>query len=407
VTTLGVKMSLDAENLKAWLKLATNMASDIDEEAYKTHALIVCEYAVRRKCVDNLSDLMMRSMDGEQDAGLLVSQLGILSENLTNKLNFLGADKKTKAQVLSSVLDMMLQDEKEKPIFSGFRELDTILEYSTSTNIIIAARPSMGKTLMTIQIARMLAKSGQPCAFWALEGNDNEIWKRAVIQTAAVTRTEVQNRSEEVIKKMTAAADELHDIPFEVNSGSATAVEISFALAEMAAKGTKYLILDHIGHIDLDENNRTNKTDWIGKAMKKISNAAAKHGIKVIYVSQLSRKVEERSNKRPILSDLRDSGEIEQIADIVLFLYRDEYYKILEDEEGNSTKNILEVIVAKNRNAGLATVKIGVNLEKLQLYSIQDKEDFGSVNEYQTSQPVSSIINSMRGASDLGEDIPF
>ena len=167
------------------------------------------------------------------------------------------------------------------------------------------------------------------------------------------------------------------------------------------------IIIDYLqlmgGGGDNQRGNREQEVSAISRALKGL---AKELNVPVIALSQLSRAVEVRGGtKRPQLSDLRESGSIEQDADIVAFIYRPEYYDILEDEEGQSLKGVAEVIVAKHRHGALKTIKLRFT-DEFARFSDLDDPDFGALPEDTFENPQSNIITRPSKMND-DEDIPF
>ncbi len=168
------------------------------------------------------------------------------------------------------------------------------------------------------------------------------------------------------------------------------------------------IIIDYLqlmtGSTDKKGGNREQEISSISRALKGL---AKELNVPVIALSQLSRAVESRGgSKRPMLSDLRESGAIEQDADIVSFIYRPEYYGILEDEEGNSLKGIGEIIIAKHRNGALDTVKLKF-IDHYAKFANLDDDDFGFFNEGANDQVQSGIITRSSRMNNDMDDIPF
>jgi replicative DNA helicase len=163
------------------------------------------------------------------------------------------------------------------------------------------------------------------------------------------------------------------------------------------------IIIDYLQLMSGDGDKKGNREQEISKISRSLKGLAKELNVPVIALSQLSRAVETRGGtKRPQLSDLRESGAIEQDADIVSFIYRPEYYQILEDEEGNSLKGVAEIIIAKHRNGALDTVKLKFTADfaKFDDLDNNDFKDFGPLT------PDDSIITRPSRMND-DEDIPF
>lgn len=251
---------------------------------------------------------------------------------------------------------------------SGFTELDRMTAgWQQDDFIIMAARPGMGKTALTVAMALNAAQDyGKGVAFFSLEMSVQQVVGRLVSLEGEISGSKIRTGELEdyewqvlgnVIEKMAEVPIFIDDTP-------------GISIYELRAKcrrlkmqhDIQMVIIDYLqlmsGGADYKGkgNNREQEISFISRSCKEL---AKELNVPVIALSQLSRAVETRGGmKRPQLSDLRESGSLEQDADIVSFIYRPEYYQILEDEEGQSLKGMGEVIIAKHRNGALGTVKL-------------------------------------------------
>ena len=258
---------------------------------------------------------------------------------------------------------------------SGFYDLDSITQgFQSSDLIIVAGRPSMGKTAVCLNIALNILKFYKnPVLFFSLEMSKEQLIYRLLSNEIEVTSTKLKNgqltendwiKLNQVIKLMSSLPLFIDDTP-------------NLSIQEIKSK-TQRIIFEqnHIGLIIIDylqlmENPNTysdNRVEELSKITRALKNIAREFKVPVIVLSQLSRSVETRMNKRPILSDLRESGSIEQDADLVLMLYRDSYYN-----ESIFEQNITELIVAKHRNGPLGTIKLNFEAEFTKFKNYKDK----------------------------------
>lgn len=234
---------------------------------------------------------------------------------------------------------------------SGFYDLDIMLAgFQKSDLIILAARPSMGKTALALNIAQYVGIEQKiPVLIFSLEMSASQLTQRILCSEAEIdaqkTRTGELNASE--WEKITDVMNKLHEAPIWIDDSSG--VTVSDIRAKARRIKTKYpdlglIIVDYLQLIeDKTILDRNQAISGISRGLKSL---ARELNVPVIALSQLSRKVEDRNDKRPMLSDLRESGAIEQDADVVMFVYREEYY----NKENPELKNKAEVIVAKQRN---------------------------------------------------------
>jgi replicative DNA helicase len=243
---------------------------------------------------------------------------------------------------------------------SGFRDLDRITSGFQEGNLIVmAARPSMGKSALGLGVAANLAvRKNVPVALFTLEMSKAEVTQRLMCSEAKVEsqRLRTGKLSADDWPRLTASCDKLAKAPIYVDdTGSITMMEIRSKARRLKAKHPDLglIIVDYLQLMTsgTTAENRVQEVSQISRSLKVL---ARDLDVPIIALSQLSRAVEQRHDKRPILSDLRESGSIEQDADIVMFIYRDEYYAGEESDQ----QGLAEVIVAKHRNGPTDTVKL-------------------------------------------------
>ena len=243
---------------------------------------------------------------------------------------------------------------------SGFRDLDRITSGFQEGNLIVmAARPSMGKSALGLGVAANLAVRREvPVALFTLEMSKSEVTQRLMCSEAKVEsqRLRTGKLAADDWPRLTAACDKLARAPLYVDdTGSITMMEIRSKARRLKSKHPDLglIVVDYLQLMTsgITAENRVQEVSQISRSLKVL---ARDLDVPIIALSQLSRAVEQRHDKRPILSDLRESGSIEQDADIVMFIYRDEYYNGEESEQ----QGLAEVIVAKHRNGPTDTVKL-------------------------------------------------
>jgi replicative DNA helicase len=242
---------------------------------------------------------------------------------------------------------------------SGFRDLDRLTSgFQPGNLVIVAARPSMGKSAFGLCIAANLAvRQGIPIAVFTLEMSKAEVTQRLMCSEAKVEsqRLRTGRLAPEDWPRLTAACDKLAKAPLFVDdTGSVTMMEIRSKARRLKSKHPE-LGLIVVDYLQLMTSGTTaeNRVQEVSQISRNLKLLARDLDIPILAMSQLSRAVEQRHDKRPILSDLRESGSIEQDADLVVFLYRDDYYDEDSDQQG-----LAEVIVAKHRNGPTDTVKL-------------------------------------------------
>jgi replicative DNA helicase len=242
---------------------------------------------------------------------------------------------------------------------AGFRELDRLTSgFQPGNLVIVAARPSMGKSALGLCMAANLAvREGIPVGIFTLEMSKSEVTQRLMCSEAKVESQRLRTGKLAIDDwpRLTAACDKLAKAPLYVDdTGSINLMEIrSKARRLKSREPTLGLIL--IDYLQLMTSGVTveNRVQEVSQISRSLKVLARDLDVPIVAMSQLSRAVEQRHDKRPILSDLRESGSIEQDADLVMFIYRDEYYNEESDQQG-----IAEVALAKHRNGPTDTIKL-------------------------------------------------
>ena len=291
----------------------------------------------------------------------------------------------TKSQQLfssSELLNIIFLDLKEKslnPQFlglrSGFYELDSLTQgFQKSDLIILAGRPGMGKTALSLNIMMTVMKQTRlPILFFSLEMSKEQIIYRLLSMETNINQTRLKNGtlSQSDWAKLTKVMKILSKLPLFIDDTidlSVTEIRSKIKTILFEKKKIGLVIIDYLQLMQISKtkiDNRAQELSYITRFLKTI---AREFNIPVIALSQLSRNVENRLDKRPVLSDLRESGSIEQDADLVLMLYRNQFPK---KENFNSPRGSehLELILAKHRNGPTGTVKLIFNERRMKFYN--------------------------------------
>lgn len=245
---------------------------------------------------------------------------------------------------------------------SGFKDLDALTAgFQKSDLIILAGRPSMGKTSFALNCIQNICAAGDKvAALFTLEMSSDQLMLRVICSEAGVSGHQLRTGwfPQDKWAAITAAVGRVHEWPFYIDDSPALGVmDIRAKARRIAAEAGRLdiIFIDYLGLMAMTGKN-DNLVQQIGEVTKQLKALAKEIKAPVVLICQLSRKVEERIDKRPWLSDLRDSGNIEQDADVVLFVYRTEFYK-KEDTPPNE-QGVAEIIIGKQRNGPLGTVKL-------------------------------------------------
>ena len=300
---------------------------------------------------------------------------------------------------------------------TGFYDLDKLTSgWQRSDMIVIAARPAMGKTAFVLSMARNTAVDhNMGVAIFSLEMSSVQLVKRLIASEARIKAEKLRkgDLKEHEFQQLHSRITKLATAPLFIDDTPGISV------FDLRAKCRRLKMQHNIEMIIIDylqlmtaggtkgAGNREQEISTISRSIKEI---AKELNVPVIALSQLSRSVEQRGgDKRPVLSDLRESGAIEQDADIVSFIYRPEYYGLLQDEEGNSNQGIGEIIVAKHRNGALDSVRLRFIGEYARFDNIEGYSDdaapiqtsIGANNEFdETPQPSYTMKSKMDSHKD-------
>ena len=246
---------------------------------------------------------------------------------------------------------------------TGFVDLDKLtLGFQPGALIILAARPAMGKTAFALNIAHHAAyKADKPVAVFSLEMDAGALIKRILGAMGEIRGEDI--KTGDVMKKerqkFYAAADKVNKCNLYIDdTGGITMNDIAAKCRQLRSRhdGIKLIVIDYLQLITSGNKNRENRQQEVSEISRQLKSLARELEVPIIALSQLSRSVEQRPDKRPMLSDLRESGAIEQDADMVSFIYREGYYKKVEEQQEDN--GLTEVIVAKHRNGPTGTVQL-------------------------------------------------
>lgn len=262
---------------------------------------------------------------------------------------------------------------------TGFSELDSLLAgLQKSDLIILAARPAMGKTALALNIARNVAcRYNIPVGIFSLEMSAQSLVDRLIASEAHVDSWKLRTgrlSTEDEFQRISDALDTLSKAPIFIDDEPSNNVMQMRAMARrlQAEQGLGLLVVDYI-QLMVPRYRIESAVQQMTEISRSLKSLARELEVPLLAISQLSRAVESRQDKRPKLHDLRDSGSIEQDADVVMFIYREDRYT-----KGSDSPNIAEVLVEKHRNGPVGKVKFYFDPQKVSFYSIE-KGDFGQI----------------------------
>ena len=341
------------------------------------YAKLVKEKAMLRKVIADLSESLSSAYQGD------VSISDIIAKTEKSMLDISNQNAGTGFRNVADILDTHMQIVETRSqtdgfvtgLSTGFVGLDKITTGLHEGNLIIlAARPAMGKTALALNIAKYVAtKEGKPAVIFSLEMGAEELIERMLASEGMVPAYHLKtgNLSTDEWKRLVQAQNNLYDAPIFVDDTAGIRIsEIRSNARKLAQEmgGLGVIIIDYLQLITGAKGE--NRQQIVSEISRELKILAKDLKVPVIALSQLSRAVEQRQDKRPMLADLRESGSIEQDADIVAFLYREAYY---QKEQGDSQEanNVTELILEKNRHGSLGTVKLYFHKEYTKFSSVE------------------------------------
>ena len=368
-------------------KLSQNISSAANIEF---HAKIILEKEILRGLITSAHEIARSAYDGTEDAFDLLdiaeSKIFEITESHLKK-SYQGMDRAVR-DALEYIEAIHSNTTKKFSVPTGFYELDELLGgFQKSDLIIIAARPSMGKTALALSLARNAAIEHKvPIGIFSLEMSTMQLVIRLLCAegrlNAHLVRTGKLPNEEGV--KLSKNAHKLIEAPLFVDDTPAQTV------LEIRAKARRLKSEHDIGMIIIDylqlmqgPSNSESREREISHISRSLKSLAKELNIPVVALAQLNRAVEARTDKRPQLSDLRESGSIEQDADVVIFLNRPEYYGIMKNENGDSNEGVAEIIIGKQRNGPTGTIRLAFIKDYARFENLahaRQIEEYSSVN---------------------------
>jgi len=331
------------------------------------HSRILSQKYIQRELIKISSEIIKEAFEDTTDVFDLLDKaeqsLFSVSED-----NFRRDYDSMQSLVRDAIIDIESARDHEgnlRGIPSGFTDLDRVTAgWQKADLVILAARPGMGKTAFVLSMARNVAVDFNiPLAIFSLEMSSIQLVTRLISSETQLPADKLKkgNLENHEWEQLNAKIGKLVDAPLFIDDTPALSIfELRAKCRRLKAQhNIQMVVVDYIQLMSIGGDTKGNREQEISTISRSLKALAKELNVPIITLSQLNRSVETRGgSKRPILSDLRESGAIEQDADLVMFIYRPEYYKIDQDEEGNSTKGMAEMIIAKHRNGALAEVKM-------------------------------------------------
>ncbi len=395
------------------VELTNRVASSANIEY---HARIIAQKHIQRELIRVSTDVIRDAYEDTTDVFDLLDKaeqglFQITEQNLSRTYEGMNT---LLSKAVKQLEEMSKKEDGLTGVPTGFTALDRLTSgWQPSDLIIVAARPGMGKTSFTLALARNASLGfGKAVAFFSLEMSNLQLVQRLISLEAEISGSKLRSGKLEDYEwqQLHTSIEKMSDMKIFIDDTP------GINIFELRAKCRRLKMQHDIQMIIIDylqlmtgggaegKGNREQEISMISRSLKGL---AKELSVPVIALSQLSRAVETRGGaKRPQLSDLRESGAIEQDADIVSFIYRPEYYQIMEDEEGNPLKGVGEIIVAKHRNGATDTVKLKFVSEYAKFTDLEDDTFGGFLEDGADQNPTNNNIITL-GSRMNDEDIPF
>lgn len=379
---------------------------------FKYYCDIVKGDSVKRKLIhagQKIIEEAYDSQDKEKSLQFAEKEIFDIAENQSKSaLEHVGIPNGAVKKVIDKFNNIARDPTSLKGIPTGYRDFDFITNgLQNSDLILLAARPGVGKTSFSMNIlVNAAVEHGKKCAIFSLEMARDQLMQRAICSLAKVPMSKALNGSMggDEWQRIWKAAQKLEQSGLYIDDSSLTTpADLLTKCRRLKAKEGLDLVM--IDYIQLMSSGSTRKNDTrqneVGDISRSLKIAAKELNVPIIALSQLSRNVEGRQgDHRPMLSDLRDSGAIEQDADIVLFLYNPDKYRDVEHDDPPGT---IELIIAKHRNGGTGTVKLRWIGEYTTFVNLDDKEQFKKKEHVETSKIQETAMENV-DTSDIFDD---
>ncbi len=370
------------------------------------HCQILAEKAIKRTIISTFTDVVKESYDPGTDPYDMLDKAERSIYELANAKR--GIESNNMSDILKKTLQHLEDIRGQKGGITGIPSGTDVDKWTAGWQkgdmVIIAARPSMGKTAFVLTIARNAAlfpveEKRAAVAIFSLEMSSQQLVQRLLTMEGRVNAQDARTGrlTDNDFKLLIDAASRLFKAKIFIDDTPALSVlELRSKCRRLKSEhDINLIIIDYLQLMRGNTNDRnSNREQEIATISRGLKSLAKELDVPVIALSQLSRAVETRGgNKRPMLSDLRESGSIEQDADVVCFLYRPGYYNITTDDEGNSTEGVAEVIIGKQRNGPVGTVK---------LQFVEQYARFENFASYQNNAPGMDSAESEGGGNQGG-----
>ncbi|MDR1543892.1 MAG: replicative DNA helicase [Prevotellaceae bacterium] len=351
--------------------LTSNVVSAVHLEF---HAKIIAQKHLARELIRISTEIQNDAFEPETDVDELMQQAEgkIFELSQINHKKDVVSIKDILPESIKRIEEASRQESNLTGVASKFFALDKITSgWQRSDLIIFAARPAMGKTAFVLTMAKNVAANGDPVAFFSLEMSNVQLVNRLIVNASELPGDLIKSGklTTEQFKSLNEGIGKLENLPLWIDdTPSLSILELRTKARRLHREhGIKLIIIDYLQLMNASGMQFSNREGEVSKISRGLKGLAKELDIPIIALSQLNRNLETRGGgkddnkneaKKPQLSDLRESGAIEQDADIVCFIHRPEYYKITEDANGQDLRGIGQIIIAKHRNGATADINL-------------------------------------------------
>ncbi len=342
----------------------------------KAYAEIIEKMSTRRRLIRAGTEIVEKAYEDDAEAGELIGKAERQLFEVSDKI--IKSDYMPMGELLADAFDRIEELHKNKGALrglkTGFRDLDKkTAGFQKGDLVIIGARPAMGKTTFAQNLAYNIASINKKgVLFFSMEMAANEIIDRMISDVSGVDNWKMRtgNLSDEEFQKIGDALGEMDEIPIYIDdTSSMTIVELrNKARRAMHDHDIGIVIVDYLQLIQGSDRYKGNRVQEVTEISRGLKILARELEIPVVALAQLSRSVTGRDDPRPVLSDLRESGSIEQDADLVMFLHRPDYYR--QNDDNYEETHITELLVAKHRHGAVGKIELYFHPELLRFMSL-------------------------------------
>jgi len=373
--TLSEKISKNGEDL------TTDVAKMISEDAYLETQALTCILVLNQKkkkeqllsLNNQITDMLNRDDDLFEIIEYVEEQVGkignISKDEIVNVKEQLGG--------LLKDIEYKMNNEGLNGITTGFNSIDKFTGGWQETDlVIIGGASSMGKTSLALAFAFNSAFiGGSPTCLFSYEMSSKQLLSRLISSDTGIDNKWILKGTldQSEMSKIHESVGRIEETPLYVDECSSSSLKylINRIRQYVITKKVKLFMVDYLQLVTNDKRGRSREQE-VSEVARSLKNIAKELNITIIALSQLNRGVGQRSESRPTIADLRESGEIEQAADMVVLVYRPEYYGIKEDGDGQSTEGLAEIIFAKGRNVGTGVMGLRFQRELTKFHEIQN-----------------------------------